>query len=390
MNILKKGSSTIAAALFLGAILASFTYVAIRHHRCTPGVVVMIMGTSSSGKTSIINELKKMYGSTYEIIDIDTFTRSYPIPEQLQSKELDIKTRAKLENDFDKKLVTDYYSLIKYKALKGHNILVDTVPTNESDTESDAISCLSKAIKLVKVLLYCPLDITIGRVEKRNLTGISAEHRETIQPISQYRLLYKPQSSKSEQVLDCFSSKDMKHLINSSISSFLKNLPPELKNYAAEITKQEEKEYKEFVQQFRLDTLEEVSIVPLQSYDLILDAKNTPKELADEIVSFLKQQKINLVSSVIELSQTQRSQFKKYVGKYKLRENFIITITEESGKLFAQATDQEKLEIFPESEIKFFYTILEAQITFIKDKTGKIIGLILRQNDKDIIAEKIE
>jgi len=81
--------------------------------------------------------------------------------------------------------------------------------------------------------------------------------------------------------------------------------------------------------------------------------------------------------------------YDKYVGKYKLQENFVITITKENNGLFAQATGQEKFEIYPESENEFFYKIVDAQISFIKDKSDKVAKLILHQGG-DHMAEKIE
>jgi CubicO group peptidase (beta-lactamase class C family) len=63
----------------------------------------------------------------------------------------------------------------------------------------------------------------------------------------------------------------------------------------------------------------------------------------------------------------------RYIGVYELAPKFVITITREDGQLFAQATGQAKLEIYPESQNRFFYEIVDAQITFESD------GLILHQ-----------
>jgi Domain of unknown function (DUF3471) len=78
-----------------------------------------------------------------------------------------------------------------------------------------------------------------------------------------------------------------------------------------------------------------------------------------------------------------------YVGHYELTPEFSITITKENNHLFAQATGQEKFEIFPESETKFFYKIVDAQISFIKDKNGKVSQLILHQDKHDSPGKKI-
>jgi hypothetical protein len=44
-----------------------------------------------------------------------------------------------------------------------------------------------------------------------------------------------------------------------------------------------------------------------------------------------------------------------------------------------QATGQEKLEVFPESDRDYFYKAFDAQITFITDSQGRATELILHQ-----------
>jgi CubicO group peptidase (beta-lactamase class C family) len=68
-----------------------------------------------------------------------------------------------------------------------------------------------------------------------------------------------------------------------------------------------------------------------------------------------------------------------FVGRYELRPDFIMTVTREGDRLMAQATGQQKIEIFPESETKFFAKVLDAQITFVKEG-GAVTHLILTQN----------
>ena len=69
-----------------------------------------------------------------------------------------------------------------------------------------------------------------------------------------------------------------------------------------------------------------------------------------------------------------------YVGEYQLAPNFILTVTREGDRLMTQATGQGQVEIFPESETRFFPKVIEAKITFVKDESGKVTHLILQQN----------
>lgn len=78
-----------------------------------------------------------------------------------------------------------------------------------------------------------------------------------------------------------------------------------------------------------------------------------------------------------------------YEGTYPLSLFFAITITLEDGKLMAQATGQDKFQIFPESDTKFFYKVVDAQITFEKGKDGKVDKLVLHQNGQDMPGIKV-
>lgn len=68
-----------------------------------------------------------------------------------------------------------------------------------------------------------------------------------------------------------------------------------------------------------------------------------------------------------------------YVGDYELQPGVLIAVSKEADRLMAQATGQEKIEIFPESDTNFFYKVVDAQITFKKDAKGKVTGLVIRQ-----------
>ncbi len=69
----------------------------------------------------------------------------------------------------------------------------------------------------------------------------------------------------------------------------------------------------------------------------------------------------------------------RYVGNYELMPGFVLAITVEGEKIFSQATGQGKIEIFPESETKFFLKVVEATLDFVKDDTGTYSKVILNQ-----------
>ena len=82
--------------------------------------------------------------------------------------------------------------------------------------------------------------------------------------------------------------------------------------------------------------------------------------------------------------------FDGYVGKYQLVPGFVLTITRDDDHLFAQATNQPQAEIFPLSDKDFFLKVVDAQITFVTDGTGRATELILHQGGMDQHGKRIE
>jgi len=79
-----------------------------------------------------------------------------------------------------------------------------------------------------------------------------------------------------------------------------------------------------------------------------------------------------------------------YLGRYQLAPNFILTITREGDRLFAQATGQPKFQVFPESDKDFFLKVIDAQITFETDGQGKATSLVLHQSGANLPAKRVE
>ncbi len=77
-----------------------------------------------------------------------------------------------------------------------------------------------------------------------------------------------------------------------------------------------------------------------------------------------------------------------YVGEYALAPDFIITITLEEGLTYAQATGQQKFRIYAESETRFFFKVVDAQISFDLDDAGAVTGLVLFQNGRVMPAPR--
>ena len=67
-----------------------------------------------------------------------------------------------------------------------------------------------------------------------------------------------------------------------------------------------------------------------------------------------------------------------------------MTITREGDGLFAQLTGQPRFEIFPKSDSEFFWKVVQAQIAFVRDPTGKVTKAIHTQAGRSFEAPRIE
>jgi CubicO group peptidase (beta-lactamase class C family) len=75
-------------------------------------------------------------------------------------------------------------------------------------------------------------------------------------------------------------------------------------------------------------------------------------------------------------------------GRYPLTPGFVLTVTVEDGRLMVQATGQAAYEVFPESDVAFFYRVVDAQLTFERGPDGVARALVLHQNGRNRRAMK--
>jgi CubicO group peptidase (beta-lactamase class C family) len=76
----------------------------------------------------------------------------------------------------------------------------------------------------------------------------------------------------------------------------------------------------------------------------------------------------------------------QYVGRYALGDALEINVFRQDDKLMAKVPGQPAFRIFPESETEFFYRVVDAKISFVRDDDGQINKLILHQHGLDLPA----
>ncbi len=78
-----------------------------------------------------------------------------------------------------------------------------------------------------------------------------------------------------------------------------------------------------------------------------------------------------------------------YTGKYELQPGFVIEVTTEEDKIYAQATGQPRAELFGESEDTFFLRVVNAKMVFNKTEDGSVASLTLHQGGQEMEAKKL-
>jgi hypothetical protein len=114
-----------------------------------------------------------------------------------------------------------------------------------------------------------------------------------------------------------------------------------------------------------------------------------PGRLAQQIAEIYLGEKLQPVPVLVANKEVSPASFDPLVGRYDYGMG-ILTVGREGSHLYAQLTGQPRFEIFPQSETNFFWKVVDARVTFIKNKAGTVTKAIHHQNGQTINAPKLE
>lgn len=77
------------------------------------------------------------------------------------------------------------------------------------------------------------------------------------------------------------------------------------------------------------------------------------------------------------------------VGEYAVTPDFSLTVSRQGSMLFVQATGQARYRVWPESEGRFRYRIVDATLEFQLDDDGPAAGVVLHQGGQDVPGERV-
>ena len=217
-----------------------------------PGNIILFNGTSSAGKSSLAEVMVTESTNKYEVVSFDEFYHSYREKRKV----------TRLSGNQHQDLLHSLYRHAKEQSDAGKNVIIDTV---EFDRAYNKYCEILDCPKVIKAIVYCPLQHILKRVEKRNASGVPSNERPVLLSFRQFLEMYKPQTSPDELVVDRTST--------SVIRTALVEAGRKANNPS-----QYQALFKNYVKAFGIDKDKEIVIVTKGKYDLVLDTKAKTKK----------------------------------------------------------------------------------------------------------------
>lgn len=245
------------------------------------GSVILLHGTSSAGKSALLQELQKLNGQVV-IFKIDDW-----FPGALTDKAIELgwteetgihpwfylhqymveKTgEVFFDTELRDALFTDassFYQPVMNAVQDGKIAMVDTVL--ESDMWHKEFDDYFASVPTFKVLVYCPLHEIVKRVAERNKKG-DVEKRTTFQSFEQFSAIYGLHNG-GTQAVDTVSSYVLLRALDDAIDELVVEGVPAAYVPKLELFKQK------FIEHYGLhDEDHPIELVALHHYDLILNS----------------------------------------------------------------------------------------------------------------------
>jgi CubicO group peptidase (beta-lactamase class C family) len=108
-----------------------------------------------------------------------------------------------------------------------------------------------------------------------------------------------------------------------------------------------------------------------------------PGEIAKKLATVAFGEQVVLPSERKEITVESKI-LTEYAGTYVISPTFQIVMSVEGGQLMLQGTGQPKVQMFAESDSKFFLKVVDAVVDFVRNEKGEVTHLVLHQNGQDV------
>jgi len=107
-----------------------------------------------------------------------------------------------------------------------------------------------------------------------------------------------------------------------------------------------------------------------------------PDAIAHSLAALAHGERVTLPSERKEIALPEAI-LKQYVGVYELAPGVDITMSLQGNQLMTQRNGQPIFPLFAETETKFFLKVVDAQVEFFRDASGKVTHIVLHQAGMD-------
>lgn len=226
------------------------------------GAVIILHGTSSAGKTAIMQELQKIDNARYHACDSDSLMKTFLTEHPLDPTNNDYNMRllATLFNSFFKMIqdITD----------TGITVICDSVDT--FFTEKIYQTFPNK--KVFTVLVYLPFDTIQQRVNDYNQHYLLLKDTKTaIMAVRQFLELYKPQDHTHERIIDTVTTDSIKTALQEIIDTYTITLTSNDAS-AQTLIPYAQKTYGTTIKNFSLNTTTHINLVATIAYDVMVNS----------------------------------------------------------------------------------------------------------------------
>ena len=114
---------------------------------------------------------------------------------------------------------------------------------------------------------------------------------------------------------------------------------------------------------------------------------SAPEQIAGQLAAIAHGENVQLPTERKEVTVSPKI-LAEYAGTYELSPGFDLVVTLEGTQLMSQATGQPKVQLFAESETKFFLKVVDAQVEFFRNDKGAVTHLMLHQGGRDMKAPR--
>ena len=89
-------------------------------------------------------------------------------------------------------------------------------------------------------------------------------------------------------------------------------------------------------------------------------------------------------------ARVEPASFDALAGTYQLAPGFDLRVWRDGSRFLSQATGQAAVEIYPESETRYFLKVVDAQLDFVKGADGRAEQLVLTQSGRKMPAKRVK